>query len=129
MMCGECRNCLAHLTFLAGRMSVVRGAGGECEMCMARGGASGVDFTNPVGTGVLCASRLRVWGVELDQDLEGWCYDRASLDSLCRWQVQVSVYCAWRKPAHLRCTQCSILLHLMDICFLTCICLMLSDLD
>ena len=44
-----------------------------------------------------------------------------SLDSLCRWQVQVSVY--WRIPAHLRCTQCSILLHLMDICFLTCICL------
>ena len=46
-----------------------------------------------------------------------------SLDSLCRWQVQVSVYCAWRIPAHLRCTQCSILLHLMDICFLICICL------
>ena len=45
------------------------------------------------------------------------------LDFLCRWQVQVSVYCAWRIPAHLRCTQCSILLHLMDICFLTCICL------
>ena len=45
------------------------------------------------------------------------------LDPLCRWQVQVSVYCAWRIPAHLRCTQCSILLHLMDICFLTCICL------
>ena len=46
-----------------------------------------------------------------------------SLDSLCRWQVQVSVYCAWRIPAHLRCTQCSIMLHLIDICFLTCICL------
>ena len=46
-----------------------------------------------------------------------------SLDYLCRWQVQVSVYCAWRIPAHLRCTQCSILLHLMDIFFLTCICL------
>ena len=46
-----------------------------------------------------------------------------SLGSLCRWQVQVSVYCAWRIPAHLRCTQFSILLHLMDICFLTCICL------
>ena len=46
-----------------------------------------------------------------------------NLDSLCRWQVQISVYCAWRIPAHLRCTQCSILLHLMDICFLTCICL------
>ena len=46
-----------------------------------------------------------------------------SLDSLCRWQVHISVYCAWRIPAHLRCTQCSILLHLMDICFLTCICL------
>ena len=25
--------------------------------------------------------------------------------------------------AHLRCTQCSILVHLIDICFLTCICL------
>ena len=33
------------------------------------------------------------------------------------------MYCAWRIPAQLRCTQCSILLHLMDICFLTCICL------
>ena len=33
------------------------------------------------------------------------------------------MYCAWRIPAHLRYTQCSILLHLMDICFLTCICL------
>ena len=33
------------------------------------------------------------------------------------------MYCDWRIPAHLRCTQCSILLHLMDICFLTCICL------
>ena len=33
------------------------------------------------------------------------------------------MYCAWRISAHLRCTQCSILLRLMDICFLTCICL------
>ena len=33
------------------------------------------------------------------------------------------MYCAWRIPAHLRCTPCSILLHLMDICFMTCICL------
>ena len=46
-----------------------------------------------------------------------------SLGSLCRWQVQVSVYCARLIPAHIRCTQCSILLHLIDICFLTCICL------
>ena len=46
-----------------------------------------------------------------------------SLDYLCRWQVQVSMYCVWWIPAHLRYTQCSILLHLMDICFLTCICL------
>ena len=29
-----------------------------------------------------------------------------NLDSLCRWQVHVSVYCAWWIPAHLRCTQC-----------------------
>ena len=53
----------------------------------------------------------------------GWCYVCVSLDSLFRWQAQVSVYCAWRIPAHLTCTQCSILLHLKDICFLTCICL------
>ena len=46
-----------------------------------------------------------------------------SPDSLCRWQVQVSVFCAGRIPAYLRCTQCSILLHLIDICFLPCICL------
>ena len=46
-----------------------------------------------------------------------------SLNYLCRWQVQVSVYCAWRIPSHLMCTQCSILLHLMDIFFLICICL------
>ena len=44
-----------------------------------------------------------------------------SLDYLCLWQVQVSVYFARRIPAHLRCTQCSILLHRIDSCFLTCI--------
>ena len=31
--------------------------------------------------------------------------------------------CAWRIRAHMRCTQCSILLHLMDNFFLACICL------
>ena len=60
----------------------------------------------------------------LAQGLEGWvvlCLCELCLDFRCRWKVQVSVYCAWRIPAHLRCTQCSILLHFMDICFLTCI--------
>ena len=38
-----------------------------------------------------------------------------SLDSLCILQVQVSVYCCWPLPAHLRCTQCSILLNRMDM--------------
>ena len=46
-----------------------------------------------------------------------------SPDSLCRLPVHVSVYCGWRIPAHVRCTLCSILLHLMYICFLHCICL------
>ena len=41
-----------------------------------------------------------------------------NLDSLCRLQVQVSVHCARRIHAHFGCTQCSILLHLIDICFL-----------
>ena len=40
------------------------------------------------------------------------------VDSLWRWKVHVSVYCA-----HLRCTPCSIVLHHKDICFLTCICM------
>ena len=46
-----------------------------------------------------------------------------SLDYLCRWQVKVFVYCVSRIPAHLRYIQCSILLHLMEICLLMCICL------
>ena len=50
------------------------------------------------------------------QGLGGWC----GVMSVC---VVSLVYCARRIPAHLRCTQCSILLHLIDICFLTCICL------
>ena len=45
-----------------------------------------------------------------------------SLDSQYRGQVQVSVYCAWRIHTHLMCTQCSILLHIINICFLTGIC-------
>ena len=40
---------------------------------------------------------------------------------LCRLQVQVSVYCAKQIPTHIRYTQCSILLHIIDICFLPCI--------
>ena len=69
-------------------------------------------------------SVLRMWGVTrgLDKGLEGWCHVCVSSASLCRWQVQESVYCAWRIPAHLRCTQCSIPLHI-DICVLSCICL------
>ena len=39
------------------------------------------------------------------------------------WVVQVSVYCARRIRALLRCIQCSIMLHLIDICFIPCICL------
>ena len=54
-----------------------------------------------------------------------------SLDYLCRSQV-----CARWIPVHLRCIQCSILLHLIDICLLPCryrksrlVFLWLSDLD
>ena len=43
--------------------------------------------------------------------------------SVCKWQVQVSVYYARLIPAHLRGTQCLILLYFIDICFLPCICL------
>ena len=94
------------------------GGGGE----WMRGLGLGSGFTNPVGTwGVLdvclCFGCGGVGGVGGE-----WvgCLDQG-LDSLCRWQVQVSVCCGWRIPAHLSCTKCSIMLHLIDICFLTCI--------
>ena len=95
-------------------------------MCLARGGVGGeggewmrelgLGFTNPEGTGgvldmCLCFGCGGVGGVSeewvggLDQGRERW------------GGVMSGV---WRIPAHLRCTQCSILLHLMDICFLTC---------
>ena len=51
-----------------------------------------------------------VRGLEPGSGVVGWCDVCVSLDSLCIWQVQVSVYCASWIPAHLRCTQCSILL-------------------
>ena len=71
-----------------------------------------------------CGGVGREWVGGLDQGLEGRVgVMSVSPDSLCRWQVQVSVYCDRRIPAHLTGTQCSILLHLIDICFLPCICL------
>ena len=90
----------------------------------------GLGFTNPVGTGgvldmCLCFGCGGIGGVGgewvggLDQGRERWggvmSVCGVSLDSPCIWQVQVSVYCAWRIPAHMRCTPCSILLPLMDI--------------
>ena len=68
-------------------MSVVRGVGGVCVFWFAVVGGS--DQGRQRWGGV-----MSVWGV--------------SPDSLCRWQVQVYVYCAWRIPAHPRCTPCSI---------------------
>ena len=129
-------------------ISVVRGVGGGYDMCMrlARGGVGGfggewvtglgLSFANSGGTwgkwdmclcfgcggvGGVGESGRTVWARVWEGGVMAVCV--VSLDSLCRWQVQVSVYCARRIPAHLRCTQCSILWHLIDICFLTCICL------
>ena len=84
-----------------------------CEMCLAWGMVGcglawgmvgcvgmrglGLGSTNPVGTG-------GVWDV---------CLGCGGVVGLVPGPI----------PAHQRCTQYSILLHLMDICFLTCICL------
>ena len=57
------------------------------------------------------------WGLGLGL---GGCCGGFSLDFVCRWQVQVSVYCFKWIPAHLRLTQCSFLLHLIDSWFLQC---------
>ena len=110
----------------------VGGVGGEWVTGL------GFGFTNSGGTWVKWDMCLwygcggvggvgEEWVGGLDQGLGGWCGVMSvcvvSLDSLYRWQVQVSVYCARRIPVYLWCTQCSILLHHIDICFLTCICM------
>ena len=53
--------------------------------------------------------------VGLSQGLEGWCGVMSarggSPDSLCRWWVQISVYCARRIPAHCWKREVSTTLH------------------
>ena len=96
-------------------------------MCLARCGVGvvggewvtelGLGFTNSGGTWgkwdmCLCSGCIGVggeWVSGLCQGLGGWggmyvCV--VSLDSLCRWHVQVSIYCARKISAHFRCTQC-----------------------
>ena len=52
-----------------------------------------------------------------------WCYVCVSCEArlFVYMAGPASVYCARRFPAQLRCTRCSILLHLINICFLPCI--------
>ena len=105
-------------------MSVVRGVGGVCDicMCLTRGGVGGVGG-EWIGFGLYQSWRNRgKWDMCLCFDcggvsgVGGGCWLAAwareggvlltpcLLDYLCRWQVQVSVYCARRIPPHLRCT-------------------------
>ena len=53
------------------------------------------------GRRYVCCSECNVVSNECNEPTSG-----LSRDSLCIWQVQVSVFCAWRIPAYLRCTQC-----------------------
>ena len=102
-MCGTRGSCVLCSAGDVLEMSVVRGVGGVCDMCMylARGRVVdvggewvtglGLGFTNSGGTwpnGIcVCVLVAVVWC--------GWCWGRVGF----------------------------ILLHLIDICFLTCICL------
>ena len=114
-------------------MSVVRRvrcACGVCEMFLARGGVGvkglGLCFTNPVGTGGVCDMCLCLrWRWYWGRSLGGWggVMSVCCESSFCIWQVLASVYYAKRIPAHLKCTQCSILLHLVNIGFLQCNCM------
>ena len=93
--------------------------------CM-RGLGLGLGFTNPVRTeGVVDVCLC--FGCQLGPGSGGvaWCDLCVGCESVFSVYMvfPVYVYCDWRIPAYLRCTQCSILLHLMDICFITCICL------
>ena len=69
---------------------------GKCLMCVrlgcsAVGGVDGMWVRVCPGSGML-----------------GWCSVCVSCEfgSLCKWQVQISVYCARWIPADLMCTQC-----------------------
>ena len=126
-------------------ISVVRGVGGVYDMCMCLtlGGVGGVGGEWVTGLGLGFTNSGVTWG-KWDMWLcfgcggvggrlgpgsgrVGLCYVCVCCESgfsvLCRWQVQVYVYCARLIPAHLMCTQCSIPLQLIDICVLICICL------
>ena len=113
-----------------------------CEMCLCLArGAMGGEGDERIGFGLYqswgnkgSVGRVSVFGLwwcmrgmgkVLGPGSEGvGCFISVCLvspDSLCRWQVQVSVYCA--RPVYLRCTQCLTLLHFIDICFLRCNCL------
>ena len=96
---------------------------------------SGLDFTNPVGTGRVwdvcpCLGWSCVCGIGVSGCV-AWSrvwQSRVMLFMCVLWvcifwrcQVHVSMYYSRRTPAHLRCTHCLILLHHIDICFLTCI--------
>ena len=85
-----------------------RGVCNAC-LCLGCGGVCGIGDVGDVGG---------EWVGCLVQGLGGWCAVMpgcvVTLDYLWRWQVQVYVYCVRRIPAHLSCTQCSILLHLID---------------
>ena len=70
----------------------------------------GLGFTNPVRTGgvgdmcMCCGGDGRSGWVAWARVWEGvMSVFVVSLDYLCRWQVQVSVYCANRISAHLMC--------------------------
>ena len=86
-------------------------------MCLAQGGVGGkwirglgLGFTNPVEIGGVldvglclgCSSVDGEWVGRLVQGVQRWggvmpvCV--VSLESMCIWQVQVSVYCARRVP-------------------------------
>ena len=119
----------------------IKGVGGVCGMCMclARGGewirGLGLWFTTTVGTGecwtcvcvwiaVVWVEYLgSVWDIGTGCERVGWYYVCVSYKSrlLYRWKVHVFVYCVMQIPAHLICTQCSILLYFINICFPQCI--------
>ena len=99
-------------------MSVMRGVDGVCEicMCLVRGGMGGkwirglfLQYCENRGVCNMClclgcGSVDGVGGLWMGARSMVWEGGVVSLDYLCIWQVQESVYCARRIPAHLRCT-------------------------
>ena len=71
--------------------------------------------------GSLCCGGVVGWLVPSSGRVSSVTYVSVVSLDFCADGKSTYLYCARRIPAYHRCTQCSILLHSIEICFLSCI--------